>query len=130
LASALPGNLEAPTPDTRPQEGWRLPPGGEAHPAGGPVGGRFDIGPEMLNPPRPMLWLGSYVVHITGPRSATMTSAKCDATGAQIIRSFALAARGSRLTVTQTIRNVSDSPEQYFHWSRTLATGGGTSPGR
>lgn len=69
----------------------------------------MDIGPEMLNPPRPTLWLGSYTAAIMGPRSATMTSAPCEATGAQLVRRFELAETGSQLLVTQIIHNVSDS---------------------
>ncbi len=108
------------------QEGWRHTPGvNDGGPPGGPAGGRFDIGPEMLNPPRPTLWLGTYTAEITGPRSASLTSAPCDATGAQLIRRFELAETGSQLLVTQVIRNVSDSTKQYFHWSRSFAHGGG-----
>ena len=79
----------------------------------------------MLNPPRPTLWLGSYSAEITGPRSASMTSAPCEATGVQLVRRFELAETGSQLLVTQVIRNVSDSTKQYFHWSRSFAHGGG-----
>ena len=108
------------------QEGWKHTPGvNDDGPAGGPAGGRMDIGPEMMNPPRPTLWLGSYTAEITGPRSATMTSAPCEATGAQLVRRFELAETGSQLLVTQIIRNVSDSTKKYFHWSRSFAHGGG-----
>jgi hypothetical protein len=108
------------------QEGWKHTPGvNDDGPAGGPAGGRFDIGPEMLNPPRPTLWLGTYTAEITGPRSASLTSARCEATGAQLVRRFELAETGSRLLVTQVICNVSDSTKQYFHWSRSFAHGGG-----
>eukprot|EP01046_Picozoa_sp_COSAG06_P038727 COSAG06_NODE_4495_length_4204_cov_1.487698_7_plen_135_part_00 len=79
----------------------------------------------MLNPARPTLWLGSYTPEVTGPRSASLTSAPCEATGAQLIRRFELAEIGSRLRVTQVIRNVSESSKQYFHWSRSFAHGGG-----
>ena len=107
------------------QEGWKLEPGvNDDGPEGGPAGGRFDIGPEMLNPPRPTLWLGSYAAEITGERSATLTSQPCEATGAQLVREFELAATGSGLSVTQRIRNVSDSTKKYFHWSRSFAHGG------
>jgi hypothetical protein len=111
------------------QAGWkhRGPDGSlQEPPAGGPVGGRCDIGPEMLNPPRPTLWLGSWSLEITGPRSAVMTSEECPDTGAQLVREFALdGGASSHLQVTQTIRNVSDTPKQYFHWARHFAEGGG-----
>jgi hypothetical protein len=91
------------------QEGWKWIPGkNDGGPPGGPVGGRLDIGPEQLNPARPTLWLGSWTVEAAGPREATMTSDPCPATGAQLVRAFTLAEEGSQLTVTQTIRNVSD----------------------
>ena len=108
------------------QEGWKWVPGqNDDGPPGGPVGGRLDIGPEMLNPDRPTLWLGSWAVQVTSPLSATMTSDSCPATGAQLLRHFVLAGEGSRLSVTQVIRNCSDSPKKYFHWSRSFTHGGG-----
>ena len=122
-------HLGTTSPGGSAQEGWKLQPGvNDDGPEGGPAGGRFDIGPEMLNPPRPTLWLGSYTAEITGERSATLTSQPCEATGAQLVREFELAATGSGLSVTQRIRNVSDSTKKYFHWSRSFAHGGAPPP--
>eukprot|EP01052_Picozoa_sp_SAG31_P015050 SAG31_NODE_956_length_10790_cov_34.583107_3_plen_342_part_00 len=127
LPDELPPGLEAPTDDASGQRGWKHRPGeNDDGPAGGPAGGRMDIGPEMLNPARPALWLGSYTVEVTGPRSAIMTSLECPATGVQLVREFALdGGDSSHLKVTQTIRNVCDGTRQYFHWSRSFAEGGG-----
>ncbi len=90
-----------------------------------PCGGRTDIGPERLVPPRPILWLGSWTGEITGPNSARMISQKDTSTGVQLIRDFRLDSHSSHLRFTQTIRNISNETKRYCHWSRTFATGGG-----
>ncbi|MEZ6061490.1 MAG: hypothetical protein R3C19_14185 [Planctomycetaceae bacterium] len=87
--------------------------------------GRFDIGPELIIPPREVLWSGEWTAEITGPRSARMTSQDDPNTGVRLIRSFTLAADSSKLTCTQTIMNVSDEPKEWCHWSRTFAVGKG-----
>ena len=110
-----------------------LPPGGEGFrwnpdtkKRGSMMVGRFDIGPEQLVPKRDALWQGPWTGTITGPRSAKLTSVKDKATGVQLVREFKLSAKSSRLAVTQTIINISDAPQEYCHWSRTFAVGGGT----
>jgi len=115
------------------QKGWRYEPG---KPFVEPCGGRCDIGPEMTIPRHPDLWFGKWTAEITGPRSARLTSIKDKATGVQLVRKFVLDGSSSRLTFTQTIRNISDKPVTWCHWSRTFAQGGGicvvplTSPSR
>ena len=104
------------------QEGWEMKPGAAAI---NPCAGRLDIGPEMLIPPRPALWLGAWRAEITGPRTARLTSVEDAGTGVQLIRDFKLDATTSRLWCTQTIRNISLRPLSWCHWSRTLAVGGG-----
>ncbi len=79
----------------------------------------------MVTPRHPLLWLGEWKGQITGPRSARLTSRKDEATGVQLIREFTLAEKSSRLQCTQIIKNVSMETRYYFHWSRTLARGGG-----
>ena len=93
--------------------------------ASAPTGGRLDIGPEMIIPAHPDLWLGQWESQITGPRSARLTSKKDELTGVQLIRDFQLAEHSTHLSVTQTIKNVSDSAKHWGHWSRTFGTGGG-----
>ncbi len=104
------------------QQGWEWTPDG---PTVNPCGGRFDIGPEMLVPKRPLLWAGRWTAEAVGPRAARLTSAEDPATGVQLIRDFVLDAATSRLRCTQTIRNVSPRTTAWCHWSRTLAVGGG-----
>lgn len=87
--------------------------------------GRFDIGPELVIPPRPTLWSGEWTGEVTGPRSARLTSPKDAATGVQLVRDFVLEEKSSRLLCTQTIHNVSESVKEWCHWSRTFATGEG-----
>jgi hypothetical protein len=98
--------------------------------------GRFDIGPENTIPRHPQLWSGPWSGRITGPRSAILTSVEDEPTGTQLEREFRLAAEGSQLSCTQTIRNVSQRTTEWCHWSRTFALGNGicliplTSPSR
>ena len=99
-----------------------LPTGDEG---GGFYAGRFDIGPEQTIPPHPDLWHGRWTGQITGRGSARLTSVEDRATGVQLIRDFELDAESSRLTCTQIMTNVSDRPNAYCYWSRTLALGGG-----
>jgi len=103
-------------------DGWTYEPG---KPTIDVCGGRMDIGPECVIPRHPTLWFGTWKAEATGPRSARMTSQPDEATGVQLIRDFQLAARGSRLQVTQTIRNVSKEAKHWCHWSRTLAAPSG-----
>ena len=91
----------------------------------GITGGRFDIGPEKLIPKHPALWLGLWKAEILGPGKARMTSIRDESTGVQLVRDFELDDNSSRLTFTQTIRNISDRVTRWCHWSRTFSTGHG-----
>lgn len=88
-------------------------------------GGRCDIGPEKLIPKRDALWLGPWEAEVVGPGKARMTSVEDAATGVQLVRDFELDSDRSRLTFTQTMRNVSDRVTRWCHWSRTFSTGHG-----
>lgn len=89
------------------------------------TGGRFDIGPELVVPPRPLLWSGEWTVTPVGPRTAVMRSQYDPSAGVQLTREFALDETTSKLRVTQTIHNLSDQTREYCHWSRTFAVGEG-----
>lgn len=102
----------------REQDGWTYVPGKDKI---NPGGGRLDIGPERIVPKHLDLWIGKWTAEITGQFSASLTSAQDKETGVQLIRNFNLAPDSSILTVTQTIRNISDKTVSYCHWSRTLA---------
>jgi len=90
-----------------------------------PSGGRFDIGPEMIIPRHPELWLGSWQAEIVSPTTARMTSVPSPTVGVQLTRAFTLAPEGSRLTCTQTMRNVSDRETRWCYWARTFGRGHG-----
>jgi len=90
-----------------------------------PSGGRFDIGPEKLLPPHPTLWLGSWEVEVTGPRSVRLTSHIDPTLGIRLVREFVLDSDSPHLTCTQTILNRSDRVHRLCYWGRTLAKGGG-----
>jgi hypothetical protein len=104
------------------QDGWIYEPG-KRHID--PCGGRLDIGPEMVIPKHPVLWLSRWKGEITGPLSARLISQKDPATGVQLIREFTLAEDSSRVQCTQIIKNVSEKTKYYFHWGRTLVRSGG-----
>ena len=104
------------------QNGWVYAPGERMI---DPYGGRSDIGPEMVIPRHPDLWLGKWTAEIIGPRAARLTSVKDEATGVQLVREFGLDKSSSHLTCKQIIGNVSDETRTWCHWSRTLAKGGG-----
>jgi hypothetical protein len=90
-----------------------------------PSGGRFDIGPEKIIPPRPELWVGPWQAEIVDDRTARLTSVESQATGVQLVREFFLADDSSRLTCTQTQTNISDHETRWCHWSRTFGRGHG-----
>lgn len=92
---------------------------------GCPAPGRFDIGPENTVPAHPQLWQGKWTGQIIGDRAARVTSPRDEATGVQLTRVFRLDAETSKLTCEQSIHNVSQTPREYCHWSRTFAVGGG-----
>ena len=87
--------------------------------------GRFDFGLERRIASRDGIWLGAWESEITGPRQATLTSVRHQATGIQVVRTFTLAAKGSHLSCKQTLINIGDKTKQHNHWSRTFGKGGG-----
>ena len=90
-----------------------------------PCAGRCDIGPEMTTPPHPDLWLGNWIATIKDDQSVEMTSMMDHETGVQLTRTISLEEHFAKLKFTQSILNISETPKHYFHWSRTLCTGGG-----
>lgn len=98
--------------------------------------GRFDIGPELMIPPRQILWNGNWSSEIIADRHARLTSPDDPSTGVRLVRDFVLDEKSTQLNCTQTIHNISQRPVEYCHWSRTFAVGRGicvvplTSPGR
>lgn len=87
--------------------------------------GRFDIGPELVIPQRPLLWSGKWTAEIIGEFEVKLESQIDRATGVQLTRTFQLDADSSHLTCTQSITNRSDSIKEWCHWSRTFAVGKG-----
>ena len=104
------------------QAGWLPEPG---KPEIDPWGGRFDIGPEKVIAPHPTLWFGAWSAEVDAAGVARLTSRVDPATGARLVRSFELDDASSHLRSTQTIMNASSQDRAWYHWSRTLAAGGG-----
>jgi len=113
------------------QAGWRWQgPGG---PEIDPWGGRFDVGPEHVLPPRPAIWLGPWTAQPAPGGGVRMESGLDPGTGLRLSRSFELAP-SSHLRCVQTITNASGEVRACCHWGRTMAPGGGivivpTTPG-
>ena len=107
------------------EAGYTWHPGAPHPPMLCPSAGRFDIGPEMLIPHRPSLWLGAWQGEIVDGYTARMTSQPSAETGVQLVREFTLSPTGSRLACTQIIVNTSDHETRWCHWSRTFARGHG-----
>ncbi len=103
-------------PDHYPKEYWKLQ----------PTGGRFDIGPEDILPPRPILWAGPWRGNLIGPRKARLVSKKDPRTGFQLTRIFELDEKSSRLRCTQIIKNVSHTTRSVCYWGRTFVPAPGT----
>ena len=87
--------------------------------------GRFDIGPELIIPPRPTLWNGAWTTEIIADRHARLTSPDDPSTGVRLVRDFVLDEESTQLSCTQTIHNISEKPVEWCHWSRTFAVGRG-----
>ncbi len=93
--------------------------------------GRFDIGPELVTPPRPQTWSGEWTAEITGPYSARLISPRDDLAGVQLMREFRLASKSDNpkvpvwLECEQTIINISNEPRDFCHWGRSFSPGGG-----
>ncbi len=88
--------------------------------------GRCDIGPEHVVAKRLALWQGKWEGEILGDRKAVLRSQTDDSTGVRLERTFELSATDSKLTFTQTIINVAQTPIETCHWSRTFVNGHGT----
>ena len=87
--------------------------------------GRFDIGPELIIPPRPVLWDEAWTTEIIADRHARLTSPDDPSTGVRLVRDFVLDKNTTQLSCTQTIHNISEKPVEWCHWSRTFAVGRG-----
>ena len=87
--------------------------------------GRFDIGPELVIPPRPTLWDKAWTSEIIADRHARLTSPDDPSTGVRLVRDFVLDEKTTQLSCTQTIHNISKKPVEWCHWSRTFAVGRG-----
>jgi len=90
-----------------------------------PSAGRFDIGPEKNKVDTKIFFLGKWNAEITGKFSARMTSQINEKENLQVVRDFQLDPNTSKFRITQTIKNLGNTPRKLCYWSRTFATGGG-----
>lgn len=98
--------------------------------------GRFDYGPELTVTPHPAIWSGEWTGEITGPRKAKLTSPLDEVAGVQLTREFEIVPLvrmlsdftlkpETHLACRQTIKNMSDKPQEVCHWGRSFSPGGG-----
>ena len=91
-----------------------------------PDSGRFDFGNERLTQNiHDISWQGPYQICIINDYSVIVTSEPSKESGIQLSRQYSLDEYGSRLKITQTMKNISDKEVKYCHWSRTLLPAGG-----
>lgn len=89
--------------------------------------GRFDFGPTQTLPKRDVYWKGKWKAEITGEYSGRLISQVDTVLMIQLIRDFVLDKNSSKLTCTQTIKNIGSRSKELFHWGRTFVHGGGIS---
>ncbi len=91
-----------------------------------PDGGRFDYGQEeKTRPLHAQTYMGPWSGKILNEQSLQITSLPDENLGILSTRTFILDPHEPHLKVIQTMKNISDSPTEYFFWGRTLVNLGG-----
>ncbi len=106
-------------------DGLTWKPGDPPTPMLFPSGGRCDIGPEMVIPRHPELWLGPWQAEIVDRLSARMVSVASENAGVRLTREYRLDPEGSHLSITQTMENTSHGETRWCYWCRTFGQGHG-----
>lgn len=91
----------------------------------GPLGGRFDLGPEETIPEHPALWNLGWEVERPSVRHLRLTSVDDAASGVRLVRDLELDERGTRVRCTQTMTNIGTETLRRAYWGRSLVPGGG-----
>lgn len=91
------------------------------------VGGyQLDVGPETRGIPGHMkLWLGEYDMKIAEDKAVILSSTGGGELGLKLQKRIKLESREGWLFVEQSMTNVSDKPQSYLLWDRTLCKAGG-----
>ncbi|TRX66083.1 hypothetical protein [Carboxylicivirga sp. M1479] len=89
--------------------------------------GRFDFGPVQTMPKHNTYWKGVWKAEIIGDYSVKMTSQVDTSLNLCITRHFILDQHCSRLSCTQTIKNLGNKEISVCFWGRTLVKGRGIS---
>lgn len=91
-----------------------------------PDGGRFDYGQEQETRNKHALtYMGEWHGEIINDHCLKITSQPDTLLGILSERIFELDTAGSRLSITQKMKNISSEPISYFFWGRTLIKLGG-----
>jgi hypothetical protein len=91
-----------------------------------PDGGRFDYGQEKITREiHQLTYMGAWRGEIVDDYALEITSQPDTTLGLLSSRLFRLDPQSSKLTVTQTMKNISSETTEYFFWGRTLVKLGG-----
>jgi hypothetical protein len=91
-----------------------------------PDGGRFDYGQERITQHiHATTYMGPWTASIINDNSLQITSVADQNLGILSSRIFTLEPNSCHLRITQTMKNISDQPREYFFWGRTLVKLGG-----
>ncbi len=91
-----------------------------------PDGGRFDYGQEEITRNiHAGTYMGPWIGTIVNNYCLEINSVEDKDLGILSSRIFSLDPNSSKLRITQTMKNISDKPSEYFFWGRTLVKTGG-----
>lgn len=89
-------------------------------------GGRFDIGPNTISgSQRDAIFMGSWSAKKTGNYSVKIICPLPNKMGIEVTREFILSAKGTKLQVNQTMKNITDSVIRRHFWNRIFCPAGG-----
>ena len=91
-----------------------------------PDGGRFDIGAESIpGKLHDQIYMGKWSTTLTGKLSVKITCPIPNEMGIEVTREFILSAKGTKLEVNQTMKNITDSTIRRHFWNRIFCPAGG-----
>ena len=91
-----------------------------------PDGGRFDIGAESISGKlHDQIYMGKWSTTLTAKLSVKITCPIPNEMGIEVTREFILSAKGTKLEVNQTMKNITDSTIRRHFWNRTFCPAGG-----
>lgn len=88
--------------------------------------GRFDLGPEKITDPiHAKPWAGYWDAKIIDDFTLELSCLDEYGLGLELIRRFTLSTDSSKISIYQSMKNISDEEKSYWFWNRTLLKVGG-----